>query len=83
MKTKTIEIKMPWLAPLEDPDIQVVEWLVAPGSTVEIDQDMLKLLVDGAEFVLPAPVDGVLTTILVEPEETVTTDQVLATVVLT
>jgi dihydrolipoamide dehydrogenase len=83
MKPKTIEIKMPWLAPLEEPDIRVLEWLMAPGATMEIDQDLLKLSVDDAEFILPAPVDGVLNTILVEPGEVVATDQVLAVVTLT
>ncbi|MGD8400726.1 MAG: hypothetical protein PVH64_07320 [Bacillota bacterium] len=80
MRTKTVEIKMPWLAPLEAPDIHVVEWLVAPGTPVQIDQDLLKLTVDGADFILPAPVDGVLIELLVEPHEIVVTDQVLAIV---
>jgi pyruvate/2-oxoglutarate dehydrogenase complex dihydrolipoamide acyltransferase (E2) component len=71
---------MPLLPPLEEPDIQVVEWLVAPGTLVEIDQDLVKLTVEGTDFVLPSPVDGVLTEILVEPQEVVATDQVLAIV---
>jgi pyruvate/2-oxoglutarate dehydrogenase complex dihydrolipoamide acyltransferase (E2) component len=82
MRTKTVEIKMPWLAPLEAPDIHVVEWLVTPGTSVQIDQDLLKLKVDGADFILPAPVDGVITEFLVEPNESVATDQVLAIVEL-
>jgi pyruvate/2-oxoglutarate dehydrogenase complex dihydrolipoamide acyltransferase (E2) component len=80
VRPKVVEIKMPWLAPLEEPDIQVAEWLVTPGTRVEIDQDLLRLTVNGAEFILPAPVDGVLTEILVEPEEVIATGQVLAMV---
>jgi pyruvate/2-oxoglutarate dehydrogenase complex dihydrolipoamide acyltransferase (E2) component len=82
MKHKTVEIKMPWLTPPDEPETTVVEWLVSPGAAIEIDQDILKLRVDGVEFMLPAPIDGILTAVLVGPDEAVVTDQALAIVAL-
>jgi pyruvate/2-oxoglutarate dehydrogenase complex dihydrolipoamide acyltransferase (E2) component len=78
-RQRQIEIKMPWMAP-EDPEVEVDVWLVEPGAKIEIDQDLVKLWVDGKEFILPSPVDGILREILVEPGETISSGQVLATV---
>ena len=79
MKNKMIEIKTPWIAP-EEPTIQVHQWLVAEGDAVEIDQDILALLVDGEAFILPSPVDGIVSQIMVETGDLIISDQVLAIV---
>ena len=79
MKSKFVEIKTPWISPDENV-IEVHQWLVTEGDTIEIDQDILVLIVDGEEFNLPSPVDGKILEILVEPNDIITADQVLAIV---
>jgi pyruvate/2-oxoglutarate dehydrogenase complex dihydrolipoamide acyltransferase (E2) component len=81
-RQKQIEIKMPWMAP-DDPAVEVVAWLVEPGTKIEIDQDLVRLWVDGAKFILPSPVDGILREILVEQGEIISVGQVMAVVDLT
>lgn len=79
MNAEYIEVKMPWLAP-EEPVVEVDKWLVEPGQRLEIDQDILQLLVNGAEFMLPSPVDGELTQCCVTPKESLYEGQILAVV---
>jgi pyruvate/2-oxoglutarate dehydrogenase complex dihydrolipoamide acyltransferase (E2) component len=81
VRKKAIEIKMPWMAP-EDPAIEVAAWLVEAGAKIEIDQDLVRLWVDGEAFILPSPVDGILRELLVEPGETVGVGQAMAVVEL-
>lgn len=82
MRERLVEIKVPWLSPGE-PVIEVLRWLVEAGQPVEIDQDLLMLQVDGDEFILPAPVDGVLSELCVEAGEYLSEGQVVAVVRLT
>jgi pyruvate/2-oxoglutarate dehydrogenase complex dihydrolipoamide acyltransferase (E2) component len=70
---------MPWMAP-EDPVVEVDAWLVEPGAKIEIDQDLIRLWVDGEEFVLPSPVDGILRELRVDSGEIISSGQVLAVV---
>lgn len=79
IRKRGIEIKMPLLG-ADEPVAEVVTWLVPVGTVVEIDQDLLELNLDGASFILPSPLDGILRTTLVEPGELVATDQVLAVI---
>jgi 2-oxoglutarate dehydrogenase E2 component (dihydrolipoamide succinyltransferase) len=81
MRKKQIEIKMPWMAP-DEPIIEVDAWLVEPGAKLEIDQDLVRLWVDGKEFVLPSPIDGILQEVLVEQGEIISTGQAMALVEL-
>jgi pyruvate/2-oxoglutarate dehydrogenase complex dihydrolipoamide acyltransferase (E2) component len=81
-RPRKIEIKMPLLAP-EEPEIEVIRWLVPEGAPVAIDQDLLVLKVDGEEFMMPSPVEGVLLSRAVEPDEMIATGQVLAVVLET
>lgn len=79
MKNTYIEIKLPWLSP-DEPAIETVRWLVDRGQIIEIDQDILVLNVDGEEFILPAPVDGEVVELYVEPGDWLSEGQVLAVV---
>lgn len=81
MKNNIVEIKTPWVSP-DETVIEVKQWLIASGETVEIDQDILLLLVDGEEFLLPSPVDGIINELLVDPHDILSPDQVLATVTI-
>jgi pyruvate/2-oxoglutarate dehydrogenase complex dihydrolipoamide acyltransferase (E2) component len=81
MRQKQIDLKLPWFSP-DLTTARVVEWLVKVGDQVEIDQDLLNLKIDGEDFVLPSPLDGIVLEILVEPEDLIEVDQVLATLEL-
>ena len=59
MRNKVIPLKVPWLSE-DEVRVEVVSWLATAGDMVEIDQDLLELLVDGEQFILPSPVDGIL-----------------------
>ncbi|MGE5581935.1 MAG: biotin/lipoyl-containing protein [Bacillota bacterium] len=83
MKNKEqIELKCPWLV-AEEGTAEVGRWLVAEAETVEIDQDILVMLLDGEEFLLPSPVDGTIISLLVEPGDPVGPEQALAIIELT
>ncbi len=75
---KEISLKCPWLV-VEGGTAEVLSWLIEKGQRVEIDQDiMLMLLVNGEEFRLPAPVDGIIISLEVEPGDIIEPDQVIA-----
>lgn len=80
-RPRTYEIKVPWLTP-EDVIIKVEKWLAAEGDYIEIDQDLVELKVNGEQFILPSPLDGVLQEILAFPGDFVETGQELAIVIL-
>jgi len=82
MRERLVEIKLPWLAP-DEPVVEVIRWLVEVGQTIDIDQDLLVLEVDGEEFILPSPIDGLITELCVEPGEYLSEGQVVAVVKLT
>jgi pyruvate/2-oxoglutarate dehydrogenase complex dihydrolipoamide acyltransferase (E2) component len=81
MRQKKIDVKFPWFSP-EVTTARVIECLVKVGDRVEIDQDLLNLKIEGEDFILPSPLDGIVLEILVEPEDWVEVDQVLATLEL-
>jgi pyruvate/2-oxoglutarate dehydrogenase complex dihydrolipoamide acyltransferase (E2) component len=74
---KQVDLKCQWLA-LEETTAKVLRWLVMEGDRVEIDQDIMAMFLNGAEFVLPSPVDGMIKSILAEPGDLIEPDQVLA-----
>ncbi len=76
---RKIEIKMPFLSP-EETAYELVRWLVPVGATLEIDQDILEIMVDGAVFRVPSPLDGVLLSREAEPGDWLETGRVLAVV---
>lgn len=71
-----IEIK------IEDPgeaeEIEVVEVFVAPGAEVKQGEAILELATDKANQEIEAPQPGTVTEILVEQDEIITPDRVLA-----
>jgi pyruvate/2-oxoglutarate dehydrogenase complex dihydrolipoamide acyltransferase (E2) component len=75
--SRLVDLKCPWLA-VEDVTAKVLRWLVAEQDRVEIDQDIMVMLLDGEEFLLPSPIDGIIKTVLAEPGELIEPDQVLA-----
>ena len=79
--SKQIDLKCPWLA-AEEVTAKVIKWLVREGDWVEIDQDIMVMLLDNSEFLLPSPVDGVIKAILAEPGDPIEPDQVLAIIEL-
>jgi pyruvate/2-oxoglutarate dehydrogenase complex dihydrolipoamide acyltransferase (E2) component len=79
--SKQIDLKCPWLA-AEEITASVVKWLVRERDRVEIDQDIMVMLLDDSEFLLPSPVDGIIKAVLAEPGEAIEPDQVLAIIEL-
>ncbi len=59
---------------------QVGQWLVQPGEAVEQDQALLEIETDKVAVEVPAPSAGVLSEQLVAEGDTVTPDQVIATI---
>ena len=59
---------------------QVGQWLVQPGEAVEQDQALLEIETDKVAVEVPAPAAGVLKEQLVAEGDTVTPDQVIATI---
>jgi pyruvate/2-oxoglutarate dehydrogenase complex dihydrolipoamide acyltransferase (E2) component len=72
-------IKLPKLSETVD-EMIVVEWLVAVGDRVEMDQSIVNIETDKATVELPAPVAGVLVEILVQPDDEVVTGAKLAVI---
>ena len=77
MRNKVIPLKVPWLSENEV-RVEVVSWLVAASDRVEIDQDLLELLVDGEQFILPSPLDGILLEVMVLPGDLLAPGEVVA-----
>ena len=73
---RQISVKCQWLNTEETP-AKVIRWLVAEGDPVEMDQDILVILLNEGEFVVPSPVDGTVQTIMAEPGEIIDPDQEL------
>src|SRR5437588_507626 len=55
----------------------ILEWLKQVGDEVEADEGIVEVSTDKVDAEVPAPVSGVLTKILVEPDETVPVGTVL------
>jgi len=74
-----IEVKVPVL-PESVADATVDTWHKQPGDTVRRDENLVDLETDKVVLEVPAPRDGVLGKILKPAGETVTSDEVLATI---
>lgn len=72
-----VEVRLPFIGP--DTDGCLLErWLIHPGETIEIDQDIAELSVDGESFVLPSPLDGTVRQLCIGPGEYVVLGETMA-----
>ena len=76
----TIEVKVPSL-PESVSDGTLVNWKKKPGEAVKRGENLVDLETDKVVLDIPAPADGVLGEILRQEGETVTTGEVIATLV--
>src|SRR5207302_1633075 len=72
----TVEITMPEMGESVT-EGTILEWLKRVGDTVEADEGVVEVSTDKVDAEVPAPASGVLTKILVQPDETVPTGTVL------
>src|SRR3954447_12715413 len=74
--TTTIQITMP---PVGESVTEgtILEWLKQVGDEVEADEGIVEVSTDKVDAEVPAPASGILTKILVEPDETVPVGTVL------
>jgi 2-oxoglutarate dehydrogenase E2 component (dihydrolipoamide succinyltransferase) len=71
------EIRVPKL-PESVTEATIVTWHKKPGDTVQQDENLVDIETDKVVLEVPAPYSGILTEILVDENETVTADVVLA-----
>src|SRR3954470_8380872 len=74
--TKTIQITMPEMGESVT-EGTILEWLKQVGDEVELDEGLVEVSTDKVDTEVPSPASGVLTAILVEPDETVPVGTVL------
>src|SRR3954464_3297628 len=74
--TQTVQITMPEMGESVT-EGTILEWLKQVGDPVEADEGIVEVSTDKADPGGPPPASGVLTKILVEPDETVPTGTVL------
>src|SRR5215204_3472823 len=79
MASTTAEIKMPQMGESVT-EGTVLEWHKQVGDPVEAEETVVEVSTDKVDAEVPAPVDGVITEILVGPDETVPVGTVLAQV---
>src|SRR5215211_6185141 len=79
MASTTAEIKMPQMGESVT-EGTVLEWHKQVGDPVEAEETVVEVSTDKVDAEVPAPVDGVITEILVAPDETVPVGTVLAQV---
>ena len=72
----TVQITMPEMGESVT-EGTILEWLKRVGDTVEADEGVVEVSTDKVDAEVPAPASGVLTKILVQPDETVPTGTVL------
>src|SRR6476660_6850490 len=74
--TTTIQITMP---PMGESVTEgtILEWLKQVGDEVAADEGIVEVSTDKVDAEVPAPASGILTKILVEPDETVPVGTVL------
>ena len=77
MASPHLEIKMPQMGESVT-EGTVLEWHKQVGDEVEADETVLEVSTDKVDAEVPAPADGVITEILVGPDETVPVGTVLA-----
>ena len=77
MSTRTtVQITMPQMGESVT-EGTILEWTKSVGDAVESDETVVEVSTDKVDTEVPAPADGVLTKILVEPDETVPVGTVL------
>ncbi len=74
----TIDIKVPVL-PESVEDATVAGWHKKPGDSIRRDENLVDLETDKVVLEVPAPIDGILVAIEAAEGETVTSNQLLAT----
>ncbi|MBA3370917.1 MAG: 2-oxoglutarate dehydrogenase, E2 component, dihydrolipoamide succinyltransferase, partial [Thermoleophilaceae bacterium] len=79
MASPHLEIRMPQMGESVT-EGTVLEWHKQVGDEVEADETVVEVSTDKVDAEVPAPADGVITEILVEPDETVPVGTVLAQV---
>ncbi len=72
----TVQIRMPEMGESVT-EGTILEWLVKVGDEVEAEQGLVEVSTDKVDTEVPSPASGVLTKILVEPDETVPVGTVL------
>jgi len=75
----SIEIKVPVL-PESVADAVIAVWHKQPGDSIQRDENLLDLETDKVVLEVPCPVDGVVTKIIRDSGETVTSGELLGTV---
>src|SRR3954464_15168100 len=74
--TKTIQITLPEMGESVT-EGTILEWLKQVGDEVELDEGIVEVSTDKVDTEVPSPAAGILTKILVEPDETVPVGTVL------
>src|SRR4051794_22673539 len=74
--TTTIQITMPEMGESVT-EGTILEWLKQVGDEVEVDEGIVEVSTDKVDTEVPSPASGILTKILVEPDETVPVGTVL------
>src|SRR2546421_12512957 len=74
--TTTIQITMPEMGESVT-EGTILEWLKQVGDEVEAEEGIVEVSTDKVDTELPSPATGILTKILVEPDETVPVGTVL------
>jgi 2-oxoglutarate decarboxylase len=74
--TATIQITMPEMGESVT-EGTILEWLKQVGDEVEVDEGLVEVSTDKVDTEVPSPAAGILTKILVEPDETVPVGTVL------
>ena len=72
----TVQITMPEMGESVT-EGTILEWLKQVGDQVEADEGIVEVSTDKVDAEVPAPASGILTKILVQPDETVPTGAVL------
>src|SRR4051794_27204630 len=75
----TVQITMPEMGESVT-EGTVLDWLKQVGDEVEVDEGLLEVSTDKVDAEVPSPASGVLTEILVGPDETVPTGTVLGVI---
>jgi len=74
--TTTVQITLPEMGESVS-EGTVLEWLVAVGDSVSVDDGLVEISTDKVDAEVPSPIAGLVKEILVQPDETVTTGTVL------
>jgi 2-oxoglutarate dehydrogenase E1 component len=72
----TVQVTMPAMGESVTEGV-VLEWLKQVGDRVEVDEPLVEISTDKVDAEVPSPVAGVLTSIAVQPDETVEVGAVL------